>query len=200
MALKKCKDCGTGISKKAPTCPQCGAPQKKPTSTFTWLVLILVGVIVVSTMMAPDSTTRTQSAPKLSNTELSAKLVKELKTIPVAEIEQNHERYEKLVGMNPGVAEYKRKLDYYGYKLARLKKIEKQFSSWDGSHTTLEKYIKENMNDPGSYEHVETRYKDNDDHILVFTTFRAKNGFGGVVKQTMSARATIDGSNVTVLN
>ena len=27
--LKKCKDCGHGISKKATTCPQCGAPAKR---------------------------------------------------------------------------------------------------------------------------------------------------------------------------
>ena len=42
MALKKCKECGEEISKKAEKCPKCGSPQKKKTSLFTWLISILV--------------------------------------------------------------------------------------------------------------------------------------------------------------
>lgn len=42
MALMKCKECGEEISKKAEKCPKCGAPQKKKTSLFTWLVTIIV--------------------------------------------------------------------------------------------------------------------------------------------------------------
>ena len=49
MALTKCKDCGNEVSKKAASCPNCGAPLKKAkrkTSTFTWLVLILIALVV----------------------------------------------------------------------------------------------------------------------------------------------------------
>ena len=42
MALTKCKECGEEISKNAEKCPKCGAPQKKKTSLFTWLVTIFV--------------------------------------------------------------------------------------------------------------------------------------------------------------
>lgn len=36
--------------------------------------------------------------------------------------------------------------------------IRNSFSSWDGSHTGLERFIKKKMNAPSSYEHIETRY------------------------------------------
>lgn len=41
MALIKCKECEEEISKKAEKCPKCGAPAKKKTSLFTWLVLFM---------------------------------------------------------------------------------------------------------------------------------------------------------------
>lgn len=44
MALTKCKECGEEISKKAEKCPKCGAPAKKKTSLFTWLVTIVLAI------------------------------------------------------------------------------------------------------------------------------------------------------------
>lgn len=40
MALVKCKECGQDVSQKAKSCPKCGAPIKKKTSWFTWVVAI----------------------------------------------------------------------------------------------------------------------------------------------------------------
>lgn len=42
MALVACRECGNQISKKAPSCPACGAPRKRKTSTVTWLITIFV--------------------------------------------------------------------------------------------------------------------------------------------------------------
>lgn len=79
----------------------------------------------------------------------------------------------------------------------RKEKIESQFSSWDGSHRKLEALIKESMNDPKSYEHVETKYWDMTDHLVVLTTFRGKNAFGGTV--TNWVKAKVDLSDGTIL-
>lgn len=79
---------------------------------------------------------------------------------------------------------------------AREEKIEDQFSAWDGSHRKLEKYIKENMHDPDSYEHVETRYSDRGDYLYVITTFRGNNAFGGKVKNSVSARVSLDNGDI----
>lgn len=56
MALKKCKECGNEISNKADKCPQCGAPQKKRTSVFTWIVLIFIIFSVYVSINNPPNT------------------------------------------------------------------------------------------------------------------------------------------------
>lgn len=81
----------------------------------------------------------------------------------------------------------------------RKKKIEEQFSAWDGSHIKLTRLIKDSMNDPKSYDHDETKYFDIKDHVIVITTFRGKNAFGGIVKNTVKAKASIDGESIEVL-
>lgn len=47
MALVKCKECGQEISQKAGSCPKCGAPIKKKTSLFTWIVAIFAGLWLI---------------------------------------------------------------------------------------------------------------------------------------------------------
>lgn len=86
-------------------------------------------------------------------------------------------------------------------KLAsRQRAIEQQFSKWDGSHVALERIIKKSMNDPDSYKHVETKYGDKGDYILVETTFRGKNAFGGVVTNTMRAKFTLSGDLIEIVS
>lgn len=81
----------------------------------------------------------------------------------------------------------------------RAELVQGQFSGWDGSHRGLEKAIKESMNDPDSYEHVETRFKDMQDHILVSTKFRGKNAFGGKVLQTVTAKVDMKGNVIQII-
>ncbi len=78
----------------------------------------------------------------------------------------------------------------------RNKNIEAQFSPWDGSHKNLTQIIKDAMNDPGSYEHIETGYWDQKTHLVILTKYRGKNAFGGVVPAWVKAKVDIDG-NVT---
>jgi hypothetical protein len=79
--------------------------------------------------------------------------------------------------------------------------IEKQFSNYDGSHINLEKYILNNMNNPKSYEHVDTGYKLFDDYLLVITRFRGTNAYGGVVIQEIKAKCSLyDGTVIEILN
>ena len=68
------------------------------------------------------------------------------------------------------------------------KKSEDQFHPWDGSHIKLERYIKtELMNDPDSYDHVESGYTVEDGKLYVMVTFRGNNAFGGKVKNKVLA-------------
>lgn len=83
---------------------------------------------------------------------------------------------------------------------SRRRAIEQQFSSWDGSHVALERIIKKSMNNPDSYKHVETKYGDMGDYIVVSTTFRGTNPFGGVVTNTVRAKFTLNGDLIEILS
>ena len=83
---------------------------------------------------------------------------------------------------------------------ARKALIEQQFSSWDGSHIALEQIIKKSMHNPDSYKHVETRYADEGDYILVATTFRGTNAFGGVVTNTVRAKFALNGELIEMVS
>ena len=85
-------------------------------------------------------------------------------------------------------------------KTERQLKVESQFSSWDGSHPGLERLIKKNMNDPDSYEHVETRFRDDGDYIFVITKFRGANAFGGKVVNTVSAKVDFNGNVIEIVS
>jgi hypothetical protein len=82
--------------------------------------------------------------------------------------------------------------------LTRQEKLEQQFDPWDGSHIKLKEIIKSNMNDPNSFEHVDTIYRDHGDYIYIRTDYRGKNVFGGVVPGWMSAEFDIDGNLIRI--
>lgn len=56
------------------------------------------------------------------------------------------------------------------------------------------------MNDPDSYEHDETVYWDRGDHLVVRTTYRGKNAFGGVVRNFVKAKVSLDGDILQILD
>lgn len=64
--------------------------------------------------------------------------------------------------------------------------IDKNFSPWDGSHLELTKLIKSKLKDPDSYEHIKTTYLVKGDTILVFTNYRARNSFGGMMNDQIT--------------
>jgi hypothetical protein len=78
-------------------------------------------------------------------------------------------------------------------------KINALFSAWDGSLPQLEKIIKKSMNDPDSYEHVETKYWVIENNLIVLTSFRGKNGFGGTVKNYVKAKVDFEGNVIEII-
>ena len=160
-----------------------------------------------------------QSRQRLEVTQRERKietLVAKLAYLPDSEVKENAGIYRQLAALKPDNDTYKEKYAHYNgilmeqrrvakakaqaelekqeQQAARKKLIAKQFSSWDGSHYNLTQYIKNNMNDPKSYDHVETRFGDMGSYVVVVTTFRGKNAFGGVVKQTYRAKVDLEGN------
>lgn len=77
--------------------------------------------------------------------------------------------------------------------------VDSQFSPWDGSHMILVKLLKENLNDPKSFEHVETSYFIDGDDLVVSMKYRAKNGFNATVTETVTAVASYENNNITII-
>lgn len=154
---------------------------------------------------AKDEISAIQKAKK------TEKLLAELKSVPTKEYEKNRGLYQQLLNMHPDSELYKNKVAFYAGKIkeekqkqiaaeARKNRIESQFSAWDGSHRNLERVIKKSMNDPDSYEHAKTVYWDHGDYLMVKTTFRGKNAFGGVVKNSVTAKVSLDGQVLQILS
>ena len=76
--------------------------------------------------------------------------------------------------------------------------VDAQFSVWNGSHTGLVGLIKSNLNDDKSFEHVETTYTDKGTYLIVYMTYRAKNGFGAVILQNVTAKADYKTNIITI--
>lgn len=73
-------------------------------------------------------------------------------------------------------------------------------SSWDGTHSGVEKYIKNNLRDPDSYQHIGTRITPVKDGIhTLISTYRAKNGFGGYVNGNLIAEISNATCRATVI-
>lgn len=85
-----------------------------------------------------------------------------------------------------------------------LDKLFTQFSPWDGSFRPLEAFIKENMNDPKSYDHANTYYRlqlndRKNPKAIITEEFRGKNAFGAVVKQMVQIEYNINKETFRVI-
>lgn len=81
-----------------------------------------------------------------------------------------------------------------------------QFSSWDGSHPALVEYVKKNMKNPDSFEHVETKFGwvndpkyNQHERILVHMIYRGSNSFGGVITEEVFAHVDTHGNVLEVV-
>ena len=145
----------------------------------------------------------------------------EIATLPEENHKRNRDLYVELAKLTPGNAEVTQKLSYHqkeynqeiqkerraaeetardmANRAEQKKKIEAQFSSWDGSHRNLEKEVKSRMHNPASYKHVSTSFINVGTHLIVNTTFRGTNAFGGIVTNSMRAKVDFDGNIIEML-
>lgn len=101
--------------------------------------------------------------------------------------------------------------------------VSSQFSIWNGSHKQLESMIKGQLNDEGSYKHIETTYvvitdeskkaeinsilknagysqRVEIDDILISTSFSAKNAFNATIKYTAIGIASYSTNKIILVD
>jgi hypothetical protein len=72
-------------------------------------------------------------------------------------------------------------------------------SGYDGSIRSVVKFVKNSMNDPESFEHVETRtgfYEK--ESFIVSMKYRGKNPFGGVITKYIDVKLDYSGNVISI--
>ena len=78
--------------------------------------------------------------------------------------------------------------------------IEKQFSAWDWKHINLTKFIKDNMKDPSSFEHIKSSYIDHWTYLTVTELYRGKNSFGAIVPWSIIANVDMNWNILKIIS
>lgn len=79
-------------------------------------------------------------------------------------------------------------------------KVNAQFSPWDGSHRILVEAVKKTLNDPGSFEHLETKNMRGTawpETFVVRMEYTAKNAFGGRVRKYVLVEISVETGRIT---
>lgn len=166
MALKKCKECGNEVSTKAANCPNCGVPIKKKTNISCIGAIFVLVVIAI----AYNSISNTLNKTSKQKTEPT---IKPPIQKPAAEKPAEKTHAEKL-------AENIRKTR------VALHGEPPESSGWDSSVRCVKRYLGNIVIDPDSLEFEKwgrIMYNDNDGW-MVWCQYRAKNSFGGYVRNT----------------
>jgi len=78
---------------------------------------------------------------------------------------------------------------------------ERHFSAWDGHHRHLVRYVKRHMHDPGSFEHIETRWTvlEGNERMWVRMEYRGRNAYGALVRQVVIAECSVETGEVLLV-
>jgi len=195
--MEKCSVCCKLISKTAEICPHCGENRGNTDKLIpitidtgstkinkTNKAIVIISVLISSAVIIYSA----------HNAEKNRKTIAQ--SSPPPKINQSNTSNTKPISETKERKQPKIKTE----QELRKERIERGFSPWDGSHRQLEKIVKKAMNDPDSYKHDQTTYIDKGDYLIVNTTFRGKNKFGGVVRNRVSAKATLDGDVIEIIS
>lgn len=219
MALKKCNECGKEISEHAKQCPNCGidAPfktaQKAKASEIGCGCLIILIIIfsIVFFFFGDSSETKdvnllTLNEYRNSNSDNRKLYIEELmKSNQVNEGEYqlfynciSQISYTKSSELKLSdtfswcVNDYKRDPNSLKERI-NFDVFMSNRSAWNGAYKPLEKLIKSDLHDEGSYKHLDTQYRfvlepSATAYAIAKTTYNANNLFGGTVKTTVAAK------------
>lgn len=190
--LVACTDCGQQISPRAPSCPHCGAPKfaSSPSSD---------GAASSTRHSRPVRSAKPKAAVSSSKMIVGGIIWVVVIVMVSALWNGDHSQPAKADVEQRVSAEPKPKRELTPAE-QREKDIKRQFSPLDGSHRNLERLVKNALHDPDSYDHVETRYSDKGDHLMVSLKYRAVNGFGATRLHRAVAKVGLDGSIIQVID
>lgn len=63
-------------------------------------------------------------------------------------------------------------------------------NGWTGGCKAIEKYLRDNLDDPDSYENIETKFWDMNGYEVVVTKYRSRNQYGAKSISTIKAKVS----------
>lgn len=99
----------------------------------------------------------------------------------------------EILKMREAVAKLAETQKLYKENEEKKAKFEQEcFTGMDGYNLPLVNYVKENLHDADSFEHVETKFKLMDGYVVVVMKYRAKNGFNAMRLNQVTAKINYD--------
>ncbi|HGM5304248.1 TPA: hypothetical protein ACKP17_000422 [Serratia marcescens] len=224
MTSTTCKKCGSGVSGKEKVCPYCGA--KNPGSRWWHGALGLVGLAaILLALKACSGTSEIEGAVSFNYGDVN---LKEWRTKDKDDRFKIIDNYltangglrSAADGFYSCMSQYsftknddvkvsqaldwcKQSYDKEPLSLARMVNFDtfkSNVRSFDSSYRPLTAAIKESMNNPSTFEHVETSYRfvlDNSaPYAVVSTVYRGSNSYGALVKNSVSAKVDLRTGNI----
>jgi hypothetical protein len=181
-----------------------GRPNKKPKKflglgVFGWLIFVSIGIVGINSV-STQSTQQRRETLRVENPTAYAALIKEEEAKAAERAAVKAKQEAELVAKEAAreAEEVAKKAAVEEKEAANRRSGFHCLSSWDGSHRRLVEWTKENLNDPGSFEHDETRIAPvtADGTHTIYMQYRARNGFGGMVRGTTVAKIQNEGCNL----
>lgn len=187
--LAECSVCGGRVSTAATTCPHCGQglrPQRTGKTFGRILLFGAIGFVLVVAFISGDegdkvSAVGAVNAPPVDTTNMTAE-----------ELEANNARFRLSGGADNDASSSAAEPQDAAVADEQARKAAEEaenrrlgfhcLSAWNGSHRAFANLVKDQLRNPKSFEHMETRVspvKPDGRHAIIMT-FRAENGFGGM--------------------
>ncbi|WP_151946955.1 hypothetical protein [Aliarcobacter butzleri] len=204
-----------GVTKSFATFEIDEANIKQSSGLFAKILIILFVVIVGWSIFSPSEPLENKTLREA--TRLSLDELKEYSNSYAKVKELNSEYYnkfytcisERLWDKSPDLLLGKisewcyndtKREDYNNINYIDRASFELYFNKFDGSYTPFVEYIKSEMKNPASFEHVKTliSYRSNTEnpHMFIRCIYRGTNSFGGVVEQSISAKVDDKTKNI----
>lgn len=224
MTMTTCKKCGSGVSRKEKVCPYCGA--NKPGDRWWHGALGVVGIAaIVLGLKACPGPSKTEDVVSFNYGDVSIKdwrakdKEERLKIIDDYLVVNNGVR-SAADGFYGCMSQYsftknddvkavqalgwcKQNYDQEPLSLSRMVNFDifkSNVRSFDSSYRPLTAAIKKSMDNPSTFEHVETNYRfvlDNSSPYAVVTSvYRGSNSSGAIVKNTVSAKVDLRSGDI----
>lgn len=187
-------------------------PIKKKSGCLKIILLTFIGFIILSIISFIFTPKDNSNKVTATNDEflMSTKPKNQQQKIDSAKLA--NEKFESLSSAEK-IATLEKELENKELKKVQKEEIEieiknikqqefakKNISSWDGSNRLLERSVKKAMNDPDSYEHVQTTFEYKKDKVIATMLYRGKNAFGGKVVDKVIGTFDYDGNLLEVRN